>query len=69
VVSQDTGFTSVLPTGEGLFGFTTMEQAVAGIDRINSDYEGQCRRAREIAKEFFDAKKVAGKMLADLGMG
>jgi hypothetical protein len=68
VVSQDTGFTSVLPTGEGLFGFTTIEQAVAAIDRINLDYEGHCRRAREIAKEYFDATKVAAKMLADLGM-
>jgi hypothetical protein len=69
VVSQDTGFSRVLPTGEGLFAFATMDQILGAIDRINSDYEGQCRRAREIAKEFFDAKRVAGKMLGDLGMG
>lgn len=69
VVSQDTGFSNVLPTGEGLFGFTTADEALAAIDRINSDYERHCRRAREIAVEYFDAKKVAGRMLADLGMG
>src|SRR5262249_14285629 len=30
VVAQDTGFSNLLPTGEGLFAFTTMDEAVAG---------------------------------------
>jgi hypothetical protein len=68
VVSQDTGFASVLPTGDGLFAFTTADQALAAIDRINSDYAKHCDAARAIAREYFDAKKVAAKMLSDLGM-
>lgn len=68
VISQDTGFSNVLPTGDGLFAFTTADQALAAIDRINSDYRKQCRAARVIAEEYFDARKVAGRMLSDLGM-
>jgi hypothetical protein len=68
VVSQDTGFSAVLPTGEGLFAFTTAEEALAAIDRINSDYPKHCNAARAMAREYFDAKKVAARMLSDLGM-
>jgi hypothetical protein len=68
VVSQDTGFSNVLPTGDGLFGFTTMDQALAAIDRINSNYKCQCDAARAIGQEYFEAKKVAGQMLAELRM-
>ena len=68
VISQDTGFSNVLPTGAGLFGFTTMDQVLTAIDRINSDYKGQCAAARAVAEDWFDAKKVAGWMLGDLGM-
>jgi hypothetical protein len=68
VVSQDTGFSNTLPTGDGLFAFTTAEQALAAIDRINSEYRRHCDAARDLAREYFDAKKVAAKMLADLGM-
>jgi len=68
VVSQDTGFSNVLPTGRGLYGFSTVDQILAAIDRINSDYERECAAARAIAQEYFDAKRVAGRMMADLGM-
>lgn len=68
VVTQDTGFSNILPTGEGLFGISTMEQALAAIERINSDYPRQCQMARQIAVEYFDAKKVAAKFLGDLGL-
>ncbi len=67
VITQDTGFSNILPTGAGLYGFSTMEEILAAIDRINSDYKRECETAREIVREWFDAKKVAGKMLGDLG--
>ena len=35
---QDTGWTAHLPSGEGLLAFSTPDEALAGIDRINSDY-------------------------------
>ena len=51
-----------------LFGFTTIDQALAAIDQINSDYKRHCDAARALAVEYFDAKRVAARMLADLGM-
>jgi len=66
VVAQDTGFSNILPTGEGLFAFTELDEAVAAIEAINSDYRRHCEAARAIAEEHFDARKVAGRLLADV---
>jgi hypothetical protein len=68
VVAQDTGFGSVLPTGAGLFAFTTMDEALAAIEAINSDYRKHCEAARAIAEEHFEARKVAARLLADVGL-
>lgn len=67
VVAQDTGFGNILPCGEGLFSFTTIEQALAAIEAINADYRSHCEQAREIAEEYLAAPKVAAKLLRDLG--
>jgi hypothetical protein len=67
VVTQDTGFGSVLPTGEGLFAFNTMEEILAAFDAINSDYERHSRAARAIAEEYFRAETVLARVLDDLG--
>ncbi len=69
VITQDTGFGAVIPTGKGLFAFNTTEEVLAAIEAINSDYAGQCNAAREIAVEYFGAKKVAGKLMNDIGLG
>ena len=37
VITQETGFANILPTGEGLFAFSTMDEIVDAIDRINSN--------------------------------
>lgn len=68
VVAQDTGFSNLLPTGEGLFAFTTMDEALAAVEVINSDYSHHCEAAREIAVEYFEASKIAGKLLSDIGL-
>jgi hypothetical protein len=68
VVTQDTGFGTVLPTGEGLFAFNTMEEILAAFDAIRSDPERHRRAARAIAEEYFRAETVLGKLLADLGL-
>ena len=36
VITQETGFSNVLPTGEGLFGFSTMEEIVDAVARIKA---------------------------------
>jgi hypothetical protein len=69
VVAQSTGFERVLPTGEGLFAFSSMEEALSAIDAINTDYPRHCEAARAIACEYFDAAAVAARLLADVGLG
>ena len=33
VITQETGFSNILPTGEGLFGFSTMEEILQAVRR------------------------------------
>jgi hypothetical protein len=67
VVTQETGFSNILPTGEGLFAFSTIEEAEAAIERINGDYAHHSRAATRIARECFDFRVVLGAMLDHLG--
>jgi hypothetical protein len=60
---QDTGWTAHLPSGDGLLAFSTLDQAVAGIDRINAEYDRHAARARDIAREHFDADRVLPALL------
>src|SRR5436309_7033009 len=60
---QDTGWTAHLPSGEGLLAFSTPEQALAAIDRINTHYTHHARSAAEIAREHFDASRVLPRLL------
>lgn len=68
VITQDTGFGNHLPTGEGLFAFSTMEDILDAVDRINSDYERHSRAASEIARSYFSYDVVLPPMLADAGL-
>src|SRR4051812_42782035 len=60
---QDTGWTSHLPSGTGLLSFSSMEDALAGIDAINADYDHHARVASEIAHEHFAAERVLRPLL------
>ncbi len=66
VVTQETGFSRFIPTGEGLLAFSTIDEAVAAIETIESDYERHRKAAREIAVEYFDARNVLSKLLDDV---
>ncbi len=68
VITQDTGFGTVLPVGIGLFAFNTMEEILSAFEAINSDYEKHSRAARDIAVEYFRAESVLSKLLNDLGV-
>lgn len=67
VINQDTGFGHAYPTGEGLFAFTSMDDILAAVDKINSDYQRHSRAAREVARTYFSHEVVLGGMLRDLG--
>ena len=60
---QDTGWTAHLPSGEGLLAFSNPDEAVAGIERINADYDRHARSAAEIAREHFDASRLLPRLL------
>ncbi|MGH2841390.1 MAG: glycosyltransferase family 2 protein, partial [Solirubrobacteraceae bacterium] len=68
VVTQDTGFGCALPTGEGLFAVTDIDEATAAIEAIAGDEARHRRAARAIADEHFDAARVLGDLLAELGI-
>jgi hypothetical protein len=63
VLVQDTGWSRNYPSGCGLLAFRTLDDAVAGADRIAVDYEQHCHAARAIAEQFFDSNKVLSKLL------
>ena len=67
VLAQDTGFGSTLTMGEGLLAFTTIEEAAAGVEAILGDWRRHSKAARDLAEDVFDAKKVLGGLLAELG--
>ena len=63
VVAQDTGFSRVLPVGDGIVPFRNLEEARAGILDVGARYEQHARAAREIARECFDASLVLGRLI------
>jgi hypothetical protein len=67
VLAQETGFSRFLPTGAGLFAFTTVDDVLAGIETLQRDYAGQARAARTLAAEYFDSDKVLHQLLEQVG--
>lgn len=68
VITQDTGFGSYLPTGNGLFAFSTMEDVEQAIDSINSNFERHSRGATEIAREYLNYDVVLKNLLSAVGI-
>jgi hypothetical protein len=66
VITQDTGIGRVIPTGQGLFTFNSMDDILDAFERIESDYEHHSRAARKIARDYFGAERVLGALLRDL---
>jgi GT2 family glycosyltransferase len=68
VIMQETGFSNVLPSGEGLFGFSNADQVVEAVEAVNADYRRHRRGATAIAREYFSYDVVLPRLLADLGL-
>ena len=68
VIAQSTGFERFLATGEGLFAFRTLDEILAAVDMIESDYARACRAARAVAEESLEAAKVCRRFLEDIGL-
>jgi hypothetical protein len=63
VITQDTGLRSRYPVGEGLLVFSTVEEAAAAIDAVESDYLAHSAAARALAEQHLDAKQVVSGLL------
>jgi GT2 family glycosyltransferase len=67
VITQETGFSDILPVGKGLMPFTTLEDAAGAVAAVTADYALHSRAAMNVARECFDSDAVLGRMLAGLG--
>jgi hypothetical protein len=63
---QDTGFSRLYPSDEGLVAFRTMDEAVEGARRIVSDYPAHSQAARHIAEQHFDSARVLERFLDEV---
>jgi hypothetical protein len=68
VLAQDTGLKGLYPTGEGLITFTTLEEALSGVEELSADYARHAHAARALAEEYFDSDKVLSRLLSKLGV-
>jgi len=62
-IVQNTGPSGFLPDHAGLFRFQTIEQAVRCFETVAADYKRHCRLARALTEEYFNATKVAKRVL------
>ena len=62
-IVQDTGWSAHLPNGEGLLAFSTPDEAIDALIRVNGDWHLHARRASEIAREHFDASVVLPRLI------
>jgi hypothetical protein len=68
VITEETGFSNILPTGRGLLSFETMDDALAAVDSVEGDYAGHCDAAKEIAAEYFAAEPVLESLMSRAGL-
>jgi hypothetical protein len=68
VLAQETGFSRHYPTGEGLITYSTLDEAVAGVEEITRHPDRHRRAARALAEEYFDSDKVLARLLQRLGV-
>jgi hypothetical protein len=68
VITQETGFSNALPTGQGLFAFSTMEEILAALENINSSYQAHSRAAIGLAREYFNYDVVLPRLLREVGV-
>jgi hypothetical protein len=67
-IVQDTGLAPHLPVGEGVLTFRTLGEAAEAVQSVRAGYPGHCRAARQIAEEYFEAGRVAGALVSQIGV-
>ena len=67
VVAQETGWTRWLPPGEGVWSFTTPDEALTAVETVRQDYAASRRAARSLAERYFDSGVVLPSLLRAVG--
>lgn len=63
VLAQDTGLHGLFPTGEGLVLFSSLEEALDGVDEVFGDYDRHAVAARQLAEAQFSSDVVLVHLL------
>ena len=69
MVVQDTGFSKIIPSGEGVLAFETLDEASDAIANLLASPEQHAKAARTIAAEYFDARLVLEHLVEKALMG
>jgi len=67
VVTQDTAWSQLLPTGRGLLAFHDEATAIDALRGVESEPQRHSRAAHEIAREYFDSELVLSELLSRMG--
>jgi hypothetical protein len=68
VLVQDTAIGVDLRPGEGMFTFSTLDEAAAGAERIAADLPANSDAARRFAEQHLDSDLVIARLLAAIGL-
>lgn len=63
VVVQDTGWSDLVPTGDGLFAFDDADSAAAALETVEGDWDHHSAAAAEVAQRHFDSDVVLADLL------
>lgn len=67
-IVQDTGLSDRYPLGEGLFAFSTVDEAVEAFYQVEGDYALHSSAARRLAESYFSSEVVLPQLLEKLGV-
>lgn len=63
VITQETGWSKFIPSGNGLFAFQTLDEAVEAVKTVVKNKSHHINAARAIAEEYFESGKVLSHLL------
>ncbi|BCS31455.1 hypothetical protein TBR22_A06560 [Luteitalea sp. TBR-22] len=66
VIVQDSAFTRWLRVPAGVLPFSSPEEALDQLARLDREYDAQCAAARRVAQDYFDAGAVLSRLLDDV---
>jgi hypothetical protein len=68
-VVQETGWSRFVPGGAGVIPFSTVDEAVAGLEAVAANPERHRAAAYEVAREYLSADRVLPRLLRDASVG